>query len=114
MTIYRISTGVFRPIYGDGRRTIRTAPTGFPDIIGVQRRMAKVKRVINPDGFQPVEQVIDLVYGQAIAIETKTTRGVQTQEQRDFQADFEHKGGIYILARSVEDVLRVLGADRTT
>lgn len=37
-------------------------------------------------------------------IEIKTGSGVQSREQREQQARVEQAGGIYILARSVEDV----------
>lgn len=43
--------------------------------------------------------------GQSIAIECKRLKGgVQSQDQKNWQRNFERGGGIYILARSVEDV----------
>lgn len=50
-------------------------------------------------------------YGQAVAIETKALKGTQRQAQEDWQAAFERVGGVYILARSVEDVLDALGPE---
>ena len=46
--------------------------------------------------------------GRRIEIEVKSATGRQTQQQRRFQAMIERMGGVYILARSVGDVLRVL------
>ena len=42
--------------------------------------------------------------GRAIGIEVKSPTGRQSPEQQRFQAIFERFGGLYILARSVEDV----------
>ena len=41
--------------------------------------------------------------GRAVAIETKGA-GRQQENQRNFQAAWEKAGGLYVLARSVEDV----------
>lgn len=47
--------------------------------------------------------------GQSIAIECKRLKGgVQSQAQKNWQRNFERGGGIYILARSVEDVVERL------
>lgn len=42
--------------------------------------------------------------GITIYIEVKTSKGHQSQYQMQFQHDIESHGGIYILARSIEDV----------
>ena len=47
--------------------------------------------------------------GQRIEIEVKTPNGRQSKEQRAWQRMIERFDGIYILARSVQDVRRVLG-----
>ncbi len=47
--------------------------------------------------------------GQLIGIEVKSAKGKQSEQQRNFQTMLERFGGIYILARSVDDVRRVLG-----
>lgn len=47
--------------------------------------------------------------GRRIEIETKTARGRQSQAQKKWQAMIEKFGGVYVVARSVEDVRRVLG-----
>ncbi len=42
--------------------------------------------------------------GQRVEIECKTATGRQTQEQKRWQSMIERFGGIYILARRVDDV----------
>lgn len=49
--------------------------------------------------------------GQRIEIEVKAQRGRQTEEQKRWQAMIEAHGGLYVLARSVEDVRRALGCE---
>ena len=46
--------------------------------------------------------------GRRVEIEVKSERGRQTKDQRNFQRMIERFGGVYVLARSVEDVERAL------
>lgn len=48
-------------------------------------------------------------YGIRVEIEVKTDTGKQSPEQEAFQREVEELGGVYILARSVDDVLAGLG-----
>lgn len=68
---------------GSSRR-IKLAPKGTADIIGIM-----------PDGS-----------GRLLAIETKDRKGKQTPEQIEFMNRVRESGGVYILARSTEDVER--------
>lgn len=83
--LFRINVGKFRPLHGDQNRVIQSAPNGTPDLLGV----------IKP--------------GTALAIEVKSAKGAQRAEQIAFQKAWEARGGIYILARSVDDVLKRIG-----
>ena len=47
--------------------------------------------------------------GTAFAIEVKRAGGRQSPDQRTFQAAWEAAGGWYILASSLDDVIRELG-----
>lgn len=110
----RINTGVFLPIDwmpGKPKRHIRSAPTGFPDLSGVQLRRTRTITTINPEGFNPLERQDWLYYGQTIYVETKSAKGEQRKQQQDWQEICESVGAIYILARTVDDVLRVLGPE---
>lgn len=82
--MFRINVGVFRPMHGDQRRAIRSAPDGTPDLLGVKAP------------------------GLAFGIEVKTAKGAQREAQKNWQKAWEKRGGIYILARSVEDVYKGL------
>ena len=64
-------------------RWIEFGLTGSPDILGCYR-------------------------GRAIGIECKSSTGQQRKHQIDFQAAWERAGGLYILARSIDDVTRGL------
>ena len=46
--------------------------------------------------------------GQRIEIENKSSTGRQTKDQEKYQAMIEKMGGIYILAKSIDDVYRGL------
>ena len=81
--MFRINVGKFRPLDG-GPRVIQSAPEGTPDLLGV----------ISP--------------GRAFAIEVKTSKGKQGIAQVAWQNAWEKRGGIYILARCVEDVYKGL------
>lgn len=48
--------------------------------------------------------------GRLLGIEVKTATGKQSDDQKRFQAILEKWGGLYVLARSVGDVDRALGA----
>ena len=84
--LFRINVGKFRPLHGDQSRVIQSAPNGTPDLLGV----------LGPDG-------------RALAIEVKAATGRQRPEQVAFQRAWEARGGIYILARSVDDVIQRIG-----
>lgn len=47
-------------------------------------------------------------HGRFLAIEVKAEKGRQSESQRNFQRMVEGMGGVYVLARSVEDVLKAL------
>lgn len=69
----------------DGTRTISFGFPGSPDILAV----------LHPDG-------------RFMGIETKTRTGKQRETQKKFQAVFEKSGGLYIVARSTDDVKNAL------
>lgn len=49
--------------------------------------------------------LIGLYNGRFVAVEIKTPRGKQTEEQQTFQRLVESKGGAYVVLRSVDDAL---------
>jgi hypothetical protein len=84
LRIWRANCGVARM----GNRVIRFGVPGQADLTGIL-----------PDG-------------RRLEIEAKAPDGRQTEEQRNYQRMIERFGGVYVLARSVEDVRRALA--RTT
>jgi Holliday junction resolvase len=72
---YRQNSGAFK----EGTRFVRFGAVGAPDIVAV-------------------------VKGTYVGIEVKAPRGHQTPSQRDFEAMLRMAGGVYVLARSLEDV----------
>jgi hypothetical protein len=46
--------------------------------------------------------------GRRLEVECKTERGRQSDDQKSFQRMIENFGGLYVLARSLEDVDRAL------
>ena len=84
LRIWRANCGVARI----GNRVIRFGVPGQADLTGI------------------------LPGGRRLEIEAKAPEGRQTEEQRNYQRMIERFGGVYVLARSVEDVRRALA--RTT
>lgn len=72
-------------------QVIKFGLKGSPDIIGC------VKTTITPD-------MVGKQIGVALGVEVKTEIGRQRPEQISFQRAWEMRGGIYILARSHENL----------
>lgn len=78
---FRINTGLTKI----GDRYFKSAPKGTPDILGFNGK------------------------GYFVAIEVKGPKGRLSPEQKDFKESVQcSSNGIFIIARSVEDVARVL------
>ncbi len=56
-------------------------------------------------GIAGQSDIVGLAAGRFVGIELKTETGRQSAEQRAFQARVEAAGGLYILARSLDDAL---------
>lgn len=69
-----------------GNYRFQLAPPGSPDIIGMTKE------------------------GRWLGIEVKDVKGKQNENQVAFQQKVEQNGGLYILARSIEDVEKALGS----
>ena len=70
-------------------------PAGTADLLGVTRV------TITPD-------MVGKVVGVATAIETKTAKGRQRDEQKTFERVMLAQGGIYGIARSPADVEKII------
>lgn len=81
MRLWRSNVGVARV----GKRVVRFGVVGQADLTGI------------------------LPGGVRLEIEVKSSTGQQREEQRWYQETIERFGGVYVLARSVEDVWAKLG-----
>lgn len=52
--------------------------------------------------------IFAIIKGQIYGIEVKDIKGKQNDNQIEFQKGFEKAGGVYILARSLDEVLKEL------
>lgn len=76
---------------------------------GVARPLSDPKAVVSY-GINGQGDVSGILYGgKRLEIETKRPKGgMQREAQEHFQAMIEEMGGVYCLARSVDDVIRCL------
>ena len=80
---YRNNTGAFPFEYNGKKRYVRFSKKGSPDIYCI----VSCRKI-----------------GIIIGIEVKADTGKQSQDQCEFQREFEAAGGYYCIARSIEDV----------
>ena len=73
----------------DSERIIKFGLEGSADILGVM-------------------YLEKLNIGQLICIEVKTGKGAQSEAQKRFEKVITERGGIYVVARSVDDALKIL------
>lgn len=97
MKLFRLNTGKYRAMW-DPTVIVTSAPAGTPDLLGCWSC-----HCLTVAGRQ--------TYGQFFAIETKARYGRQSQEQKDWQSAWESVGAIYLLARTVEQVLEFFGPE---
>jgi hypothetical protein len=82
----RLNTGAMGGSHNGKRWFVRFGRPGMADILAVAQ------------------------YGTRLVwIEVKAPKGRQSEDQGRFQAEVEAEGMTYILARSLEDVMKVLG-----
>jgi hypothetical protein len=77
------NSGAFRAKHGTKERFVRFGSVGSPDIIVIHK-------------------------GHCLGIECKGPEGFQSQSQVEFEHEFTKAGGLYAVARSIEDVHRLL------
>jgi len=106
--MFRINTGKFLPIDwrpGMPKRVIESAPPGTPDLLGVQQLAVSMIEPADPG------RLVDRYIGRAFAIETKHGKGQQREVQKRWQEAWEKRGGLYILAYTMDDVISGLGIE---
>ncbi len=73
------------------------------------KRSGKKKNWFMRFGALGSPDIVCVIGGQYIGIEVKGPEGKQSEHQKEFQENLKKAGGRYILARSLEDVIDVLG-----
>lgn len=109
MKLFRLNTGKYRAMW-DPTVIVTSAPAGTPDLLGCWLRVVTpIDDAPYLAGYGVTNDVT--VFGQFFAIETKARYGRHSQEQKDWQSAWESVGAIYLLARTVEQVLEFFGPD---
>lgn len=98
LRIWRQNTGV--GWFKDGKPARKTDPGAYPVKFGVPGQ-GDISGILLPNG-------------RRLEIECKTERGRQSAEQITYQAVIERFGGLYVVARSVEDIDRALAVAGVT
>lgn len=62
-------------------------------------------------GLSGSSDIIAVIKGRFVGIEVKVGRDRQRQNQANFAAAVQKAGGLYILARSVDDVMNALALE---
>lgn len=80
---------------------------------GVYDPVKKIFRPLSGFSLRGVADILGLTpEGRFLAIEVKTATGRQTFEQKQFEDAVKANNGIYILARSIDDVRWLVEAQR--
>lgn len=94
LRIWRAATGV--GWFANGKPARQTDPGAFPVHYGTPGQ-GDISGLVLPSG-------------RRLEVECKTDVGRQRKEQKSFQKMIEDFGGVYVLARSLDDVDRALAA----
>lgn len=96
------------------RNEIALALGRKPNVLIMRINVGKARALNDPTtiiNFGPPPGTADLIAcisGRFVGIEVKTTIGRQSEQQKSFERALTARNGIYILARSVEDVVIAL------
>lgn len=109
----KLATEIIRSLRG--RRDVwldeSVGGTGCPDIRGNILKRVIETEIRGRDSYHPFNYSGYFYYGQSFAIEVELRKGEKplTKEQLAWRVDYERAGGLYIEARTMEDVWDVLG-----
>jgi penicillin-binding protein-related factor A (putative recombinase) len=80
----------------------------FIRVNGGKFQISGTKRWFRATDKNGVADLLVCYRGHFIAVETKSARGTQSEDQKQFHAYVERSGGRYVLARSLEDMVGAL------
>ena len=89
LLVWRQHVGTYRPIHGGA--PIKIGLTGMSDIGAI------VPKIVTP-------KMVGTTIGLAVQVEVKTATGRESEAQATWGRVVRNKGGIYVLARSVDDI----------
>jgi len=96
----RIQLAVIKYLRAKGVLCWRHEPNTYNHALG--------KHISNPYAMKGVSDILGVMpdgTGRLLAVEIKTARGRQSSDQVLFQKRLEAAGGVYVLARSIDDVI---------
>ena len=96
----RLNSGMAYKKHGDKYYAIKLCEKGTTDFL-----------VIRKDVIPAYPTHIAVEAPQVIFLELKSTKGKQTQEQREFQERVEMQECGYHIIRSIDELIKVLGED---
>ena len=94
---------------------MKPKPQTEKEITAAIRSFLKARGIFHWKVFQTlgsqkgVADIIGIYKGQFMAIEVKTQKGKLNDNQRAFLTEVKYAGGIAMVARSVNDVIEILG-----
>lgn len=100
---FRMNSGAVLSTYKGKNRMVRYGVAGMADVLAFPRDTLVLFK-----GQHGYESIIDRF--RPLWIECKALKGKQSELQQSFQKQVEAQGHRYILAYSLDDVLRALGA----
>lgn len=100
---FRMNTGAFPLSYKGKSRFVRFGRPGMADVLAFTVGYAAADKF--GYGWETVEGII---IPSVFWIEVKSPTGKQSEDQKIFQQEVEAVGCRYILARSLDDVMKVL------
>ena len=92
-------------------RAVLVAVTALPDTVAWRNNTGvavTAARQVVRFGAPGAPDILGVRAGRAFGIEIKTPTGRQSAAQVAFQRAYERAGGLYIIARSVDDAVRAL------
>lgn len=72
---------------------------------------SRTKRYRSMAGIRGVADILGIYKGRFLAVECKSKNGRLSKHQKAFREEITDKGGIYIVARSVQDLYEGLEAE---
>jgi hypothetical protein len=97
----RLNAGAMAGAHKGKKWFVRFGKPGMADILAVKMWAGRSRSMIERD-------CPEMLFPMAVWIEVKAAKGIQSPDQKAFQAEVEARGMVYILARSLDEVIEGL------